>query len=197
MGLANPDDMLGSVGLYDSDDRHKCIYRLHKWLCTQSYIVSKSAMEIYAQLVYQVNVTPPVDAYLANHHDRGRFFTVRPLIGFQRHHVGIKGQADRGETGSWMETFKMVPGIVYTYYDRYLYSTKAKIQPPEECWPATKAYSYPEPSMEVVMNPAPYIKKQFRAFFAFIKSTLGYIPSTDDGWKSIFNLSNSTPPAER
>ena len=74
---------------------------------------------------------------------------------------------------------------------------KAKIQPPEECWPATKAYSYPEPSMEVVMNPAPYIKKQFRAFFAFIKSTLGYIPSTDDGWKSIFNLSNSTPPAER
>jgi len=64
------------------------------------------------------------------------------MVGFQRYHAPVKGQSGTVETGSPMETFKMIPGVVYSVYDPELYG-KANITSPAECLPPyPSAYSY-------------------------------------------------------
>ena len=47
-----------------------------------------------------------------------RQFTGRPSIGFQRYHQPVAGQKDTKQTGSPMELFKNIPGVVYTLYGK-------------------------------------------------------------------------------
>jgi len=138
--FVDPTDMLGSVAVYD-DNKDMCVYRLHKWLCTQSYIISAPTMERWKDMTYVNGVTPPFDSFLSNHYDTDNFFTIRTPIAFQRYHQGVKGQSGTGETGSPMETFKMIPGVVYSIYDPELFG-KANITSPPECLPPPAAYSY-------------------------------------------------------
>lgn len=62
--------MLGSVGAYHGSSLGlECIYRLHLWLCTQSYIISRAAMEKWRGLTYTPHVTVPIDFLLATYCD--------------------------------------------------------------------------------------------------------------------------------
>lgn len=107
--------MLGSVATYD-DDAFQCIYRLHDWLCTQSYIISPETMERWKNLTYTPNVTPPIDLYLSSEFDNDGFFAVRPASGFQRFHPPAPGETGAEETGSANEVWKFVPGVYYSLY---------------------------------------------------------------------------------
>ena len=92
--------MLGSVQPYDGGGvGDKCIYRLHLWLCTQCYIISRPAMARWRDLRYIVGVTLPIDFLLSTYYDNDSFFTVRPMVGFQRHHAAVRGQLGTHETG--------------------------------------------------------------------------------------------------
>ena len=120
--LIAPDKyMNGSVAMYD-DDAYQCVYRLHDWLCTQAYVISRDAMAAWRNLTYVPRVTAPIDVLLATRFDNDRFFTVRPQVAFQRYHgpttnvTAGDGAASSAWTGSAEQTWKFVPGVVYSLY---------------------------------------------------------------------------------
>ena len=135
----DPSYMLGTVDTYD-DNKYQCVYRLHNWLCTQAYIISRATMEKWENMTYTEGKTPPIDSFLANHYDTDGFFTLRTPIAFQRYHTGVKGQTGTELTGSPMETFKMIPGVVYGLYDPEIFG-KSNITSPPQCLPPKSAYS--------------------------------------------------------
>ena len=52
-------------------------------MCTQSYIISRAAMDRWKGLEYVDGKTDPIDVYLSHTQDRDRFFAVSPMIGFR------------------------------------------------------------------------------------------------------------------
>ena len=64
------------------------------------------------------------------------------MSGFQRYHPPPAGEIGGEETGSPMETFKFVPGVVYSIYEPLLWAQKAGILRPKECLAPAAAYSY-------------------------------------------------------
>ena len=63
-----------------------CIYRIHHWLLTHNYIISRTAMLKYNETVFFNNNTP-VDVALSGGRDRNLFFAVRPAFAFQVMHT--------------------------------------------------------------------------------------------------------------
>jgi len=133
--------MLGSIAPFDGG-AFECVYRLHDWLCTQAYIISRAAMARWKGLTYTPGVTPPIDVYLSTRFDHGGFFAVRPAVGFQRYHTPAAGVTGAEETGSANEVWKFIPGVFYSIYEPDLYLVKAGIHSPARCLPPPAAYSY-------------------------------------------------------
>ena len=63
--------MQGAVSVYDSN-KYECVYRVHNWLCTQSYIISRNAMQKWRNLTYTPGVTLPIDYLLSTQYDEVR-----------------------------------------------------------------------------------------------------------------------------
>jgi len=145
------------VGVRESE---QCVYNVHNWLCTQSYIISREAMERWRSWTYQPGVTQPIDVLMSaqdlppgqtwpdtrvggdtpsQYGDRQ--FMGRPAIGFQRYHTPVPNQKGTEQTGSVTETFKQMPGVVYSLYDPEIFG-KAGITSPAACLPPAHAYTY-------------------------------------------------------
>jgi len=138
--LINSSLITTSAAEYDNN-KFQCVYRLHGWLCTQSYIISRAAMERWKDIKYINGKTEPIDVYLSHTQDRDRFFAVSPMMGFQRFHKPPPGEIAGGETGSPMETWKFVPGVVYSIYEPDIYGN-AQITRPAACLAPPAAFSY-------------------------------------------------------
>jgi len=93
-------------------DHYRCVYRIHHWLDTTAYVISRDAMQRYGALSYTPGL--PIDVMLQALHDRDRFFTIRPQIAYQRYHGPPPGQtaATTGGTGDWAEWFLGHPELV-------------------------------------------------------------------------------------
>lgn len=59
-------------------DHYRCVYRIHHWLDTTAYVISRDAMARYGALSYTPGL--PIDVMLQALHDRDRFFTIRPQV---------------------------------------------------------------------------------------------------------------------
>jgi len=135
--------MGGSVA--ETHDEFKCIYKLRRWLCTQAYVISHAAMYRWRNLTYDVQTNIPIDFFLSSEpgYSDSAYFTVRPMMGFQRYHKPAVGVIESDtHTGSSYEVFKFIPGVVYSIIEPQLYSAKAKIISPAECLPPAQSYTW-------------------------------------------------------
>jgi len=126
----------------------QCIYEIHNWFCTTSYVISRRAMLRNYNWTY---TGTPIDDAMSQA-DRNRTFTARPNAAFQRDHVsGAALQStEAAQTGGIGEVDYEDPQIRYGLSEPLQFAMNNITSPPQ-CLPPIGAYV----GMRIVTNKMP------------------------------------------